>query len=164
MAYVHQFCVDSEIIFVNSDLMHLKDIDVYQMIHELQNADEIKKRKRRSIYENLFDFFANCTKQTFTIKFNEIEEILGFKLYKSALTHSCYWYRNGTGLFSNCWLDNGYKIQKLYIDKSKVVFKREKKKCSKLKIPTQLVSSNLPNSAKYELEHFFDYIIKKYGL
>ena len=49
-------------------------------------------------------------------------------------------------------------------DKQKVVFKRKKKKSSKLDIPTALLSSKLPNSAKYELEQFFDYILKKYGL
>ena len=164
MAYVHEFCIEDEILFVDSDLMHLRDIDVYQIINDIQNADNIKQRKRKSIYENLFEYFANCNKQTFALKFKDIENILESKLCDSAYKHSCYWYRKGTGLFSNSWLDNGYSIQKLYLDKQRVVFKREKKKSSKLTIPAPILSSKLPNSAKYELEHFFDYILKKYGL
>ena len=164
MAYVHEFCVDDEIIFVDSDLVHLRDVDVYQIIHDIQNADKIKQRKRKSIYENLFEYFANCTKVTFSLTFKEIENILNFKLCSSAYNHTCYWYRKGTGLFSNNWLDNGYVIQKLYLDKQKVVFKRVKKKSSKLIIPPALLSSKIPDSAKYELEHFFEYILKKYGL
>jgi RNA-directed DNA polymerase len=164
MAYVHEFCVDDEIVLVDSDLKYLRDIDVYQIVHDIQNSDENKKRKRKSIYENLFDYFANCSKHTFAMQFDEIEKILGFKLCKSAYNHTCYWYRKGSGLFSNCWLDNGYVIQKLYLDKTRVVFKREKKKCTKLNIPSSILSSKLPNSAKYELEQFFEYVIKKYGL
>ena len=161
---MHEFCIEDEILFVDSDLMHLRDIDVYQIINDIQNADNIKQRKRKSIYENLFEYFANCNKQTFALKFKDIENILESKLCDSAYKHSCYWYRKGTGLFSNSWLDNGYSIQKLYLDKQRVVFKREKKKSSKLTIPAPILSSKLPNSAKYELEHFFDYILKKYGL
>lgn len=164
MAYVHEFCMDDEVVFVDSDFFHLKDVDVYQIIHDIQNADEVKKRKRKSIYENLFEYFSNCNKPIFTLQFKDIEDILGFKLCHSAYTHSCYWYRKGSGLLSNNWLDNGYSIQKLYLDKQKIVFKREKKKSSKLNIPSSLLSSKLPNSAKYELEQFFDYIINKYGL
>lgn len=164
MAYVHDFCVDDEIIFVNSDLTHLRDIDIYQIIKEIQNSSDCKKIKRRSIYDNLSDYFSSCSKTTFTLTFSQIEKILGFSLCKSAYSYTCYWHRNGSGLFSNCWLDNGYVIQKLYIDKQKVTFKRTKKKTSKLNIPTPLLSSQLPKSAKYELEHFFDYIIQKYGL
>lgn len=162
IAYVHELCIEDEIIFVNSDLIHLRNIDVYQIISDIQNENKIKRRK--SIYENLFEYFSNCTKQTFTLYFKDIEEILGFKLCKSAYKYSCYWHKKGSGLLSNNWLKNGYCIQKLYLAQQKVVFKREKKKCSKLNIPSPLLSSKLPNSAKYELEQFFDYILKKYGL
>lgn len=163
MAYVHEFCVDDEIIFVDSDLVHLRDVDVYQIINDIQNSNNFK-RKRTSIYENLFEYFANCTKATFSLSFNDIERIINSKLCNSAYNHSCYWYRKGSNVLSSSWLENGYAIQKLYLEKQKVVFKRTKKKSSKINIPATLLSSNLPNSAKYKLEHFFDYIIKKYGL
>lgn len=61
-------------------------------------------------------------------------------------------------------MENGYRIKKLYLKEKKVTFIRTKKATSKLEIPEQLQSANLPKSAKAELEQFFDYIIDKYGL
>jgi hypothetical protein len=33
-----------------------------------------------------------------------------------------------------------------------------------VEIPEQILSSNISKNAKHEIEHFFEYIIKKYGL
>lgn len=98
------------------------------------------------------------------LKFSDIEHILGFELCKSAYKYSCYWYRKGSALFSNCWLDNGFTIKKLYLDKRRVVFRKNRRNVSNLNIPPVILFEKLPNGAIYEFEIFFDYIIKKYGL
>lgn len=164
MDYVHEFCIDDKITFVNSESIPFHNINVHQIINDIENSNKIKKRKRKSTYKNLFEYFANCNKEIFTLKFKDFEKILGFKLCNSAYNHSCYWHRNNSNPFSNCWVDNGYYIQNLYLDKQKVVFKRKKKRGTVLEILTVLLSSNLPPDAKYELEHFFKFILKKYGL
>ena len=69
----------------------------------------------------------------------------------------------GAGLISSCWLDNGYKLKKLYLKEKKVTFIRIKKVSSKLNVPDEILG-DLPENAINEINQFFDYIIKKYGL
>ena len=54
--------------------------------------------------------------------------------------------------------------QKTHNQKQKVAFKKVQKENSKLKIPEVFLTDDIPNEAKYELEQFFDYIKKKYGI
>ncbi len=166
MAYVHGFCAEDETIFVNSDFRGLKEIDVNSIINEIQDPDILKiyQNQKQSKYKNLYDYFSKCEKYTFIISFKEIEEIIDNKLCHSLYVYDSYWRQKGKNLISSCWLENGYSIKRLYLKEKKVTFIRNKKQLSSINIPSQILASNIPNSAKYELEQFFDYIIKKYGL
>ena len=164
MAYIHSFCEYDEIKFVNSDYSNLNKIDVETIIKEIKDPEIAKVYYNRSKYSNLYEYFATCTKYTFILTFKEIENIIDEKLCNSLYKYESYWYQNKKGLISKCWLENGYVIKRLYLKEKKVTFIRKKKQSSRIDIPKQLLSSKIPQSAKYELEQFFNYIIDKYGL
>ena len=67
-------------------------------------------------------------------------------------------------LVSNRWLENGYEIKYLHTDKRYVVFQKVGKNNGVLEIPEVFLSRRIPEDAKYELENYFQYIRKKYGL
>jgi len=50
------------------------------------------------------------------------------------------------------------------LEKKKITFRKTVNKTSKLNIPQIFLTNKIPDSAKYELEEFFKYIVKKYGL
>lgn len=160
-AYVHDFCVNDEMIFINSDIVNIRNIDVYEIVKDLESSPP--KNKRKSIYASLTDYFYSTSKSPITLSFSDIEKILGFKLCNSAYKYTCYWYRKGAGLFPNSWTSQGYHIVKLDLKNQKIIFRKNTQKSSKLNIPAVFMTSKISDSAKYELEHFFQYIIKKYG-
>lgn len=163
MAYIHSFCGESENVFINSNSIN-NNIDVSEIIKSIQDIDVVKAYSKNSKYKKLYEYFATCTKYTFQISFSDIEEIVGFKLCDSLYNYENYWHLKGKGVISNCWLNNGYTVKRIYLKEKKVTFVRIKKQLSKINIPDKLLSSDIPKSAKHEIEQFFDYIIKKYGL
>lgn len=162
-AYIHSFCSDSEIVFVNSPYHDVEKVDIERVISEIKDPKVIHILAKKGKYSKLSEYFANCNKYTFCIKFSEIEKIIDNKLCNSLYKYESYWRLKGNGLISSCWLDNGYQIKRLYLKEKKVTFIRTKKISSKLSIPDELLG-NLPDNAVNELNQFFDYIIKKYGL
>ena len=128
----------------------------------LEHLSEDTRQKGQKFLP-LGEFFRSSTKLSITMSFSEIEGILGFPLGKSAEQHS-WWTRTGFMNISQCWLDNGYEIKKLNIEKKRVTFHQTKKNLSSVDIPDLFFTRRIPDEAKYELENYFSYIIKKYGL
>lgn len=66
-----------------------------------------------------------------------------------------------------CWLDNGYEIKRLHLEgRQRVVFNMtaNSKNTASVEIPEVIKYGRIPNEAKYELENYFKYILKKYGI
>ena len=55
----------------------------------------------------------------------------------------------------------GFEILSVDLRKQKIFFNKSKR-FSKVSIPEIFLTDKIPNIAKYELEHFFKYICKKY--
>ena len=55
-------------------------------------------------------------------------------------------------------------MKKLLLNEQKVIFSKDETYKSKIEIPSILLSTKVPKSAKYEIESFFKYIIEKYKL
>ena len=117
-------------------------------------------------YRALSEFFRTCEKNILTLTFKEIEEIIGDKLGATALRKE-FWYRTGFNTISQCWLDNGYQIKALHLEEHRrVVFTltEKSKNTASVTIPEVIKYGRIPTDAKYELENYFQYILKKYGL
>ena len=163
MAYVHSFCKNDEMIYVDTEIVHMNNSQINNIVRDIQEYTPKAKSKKWK-FRALEDYFAEINTTPITLTFNELEKILGFKLCDSAYKYSAYWYQSGKNKISNAWEKQNYEILKLDLENKKVIFRRTINKCSKLEIPRVFLTNKIPDGAKYELEEFFTYITKKYGL
>lgn len=163
MAYVHEFCKDDDALYVDTDIVHINNSQLNDIIKDIQKANS-KRKKNKWKFRALEDYFRKTTTTPITLTFKEIEKILEFGLCQSAYKYPAYWFQAKKGNISNAWSNQNYEILKLNIENQKVIFRRTISKSSKLNIPQIFLTNKIPDSAKYELEEFFKYILKKYGL
>ena len=162
MAYVHKRCLESSFDYIDVESLPASLDDVMMLLEQLDARHKPIGMK----FFALSQFFRNCDKNSVTLTFKQIEEIMGIPLGGSALRKE-FWYRTGFGCISQCWLDNGYQIKTLHLeDRKRVVFQlsAESKNTSSVTLPEVLRYGRIPLDAKYELENYFQYIIKKYAL
>lgn len=163
MAYVHEFCKDDDLLWIDTDIVHVSNSKLKVIINDIQKTNP-KAKKKKWKFRALEDYFIKATKSPLTLKFSELETIIGFKLCNSAYNYPSYWFQSRKGNMSDAWLKQNYEILKLDLKKQKVIFRRTLKKNTKLNIPQIFLTNKIPDGAKYELEEFFSYITKKYGL
>lgn len=162
MAYVHKRCLQCSVDYIDSASLPASLTDVMELLEELEEG----RRPIAQKYFALSEFFRTCHKSSVTMTFKEIESVLEFELGATALRKE-FWYRTGFMCISQCWLDNGYEIKNLYLEgRRRVVFvltAKSRNKASVL-IPEVIRYGRIPDDAKFELENYFQYILKKYGL
>ena len=74
---------------------------------------------------DLGKYFASCTDDTIELTIDEIEQILGFKLCKSAYEHMEYWYRDNTHSFPDVWINEGFRLVHLNLANRFASFSRQ---------------------------------------
>lgn len=164
-AYVHKICSQNTFyeIQIESDLLY-RD---YNILEHLENllADNKKISKQKVWkYRPLTEYFEKLEKYSVTLDIDEIEEILGFKLPKAS-RFSSFWYRKENyRSIASTWTSSGYQIQRLDLEKRRITFCKFEEGVGRLEIPPALTKEKLPVDAVFELESFFEYIVKKYGL
>lgn len=162
MAYVHNRCLYCSFDYIDTELPLSSMTDVMELLEQLSD----KRKPIGQKYLALSEFFRTCDKNSVTLTFKQIEDIMGDALGATALRKE-FWYRTGFTNISQCWLDNGYEIKTLHLEgRKRVVFNllTKSKNTASVVIPEVLRYGRVPNDAKYELENYFQYIIKKYGL
>lgn len=77
-----------------------------------------------SKYDPLKDHLLNLTQRLWHASFAEIEQILGFRLPKSARNHNAWWSneRSGSHIQSHSWQGAGWETQDLNLTLGKVLF------------------------------------------
>jgi RNA-directed DNA polymerase len=161
-AYVHRRCLDCSIDYIDTDVLPSSVSDVMDLLKSLDG----KKKSVGQRYLPLSEFFRTCDKNSVTMTFKQIETLLGEALGATAQRKE-FWYRTGFTCISQCWLDNGYEIKRLHLEgRQRVVFHltATSKNTASVKIPEVIKYGRIPIEAKYELENYFKYIVKKYGL
>ena len=162
MAYVHKRCLYCSVDYIDTDILPTSLTEVMDLLGQLES----KRKPTGNKYFALSEFFRNCEKNSVTLTFREMEDIMGDELGITSLRKE-FWYRTGFSCISQCWLENGYQIKTLHLDgKRRVVFNlvEKSRNTSSVVIPEAIRYGRVPDDAKYELENYFRYIIKKYGL
>ncbi len=78
-----------------------------------------------SKYEALPQFLARMNRAAQRISFREIEDVLGFKLPKSAYEHEAWWSNNATGhSHAGAWLKAGWRTEAIDLVGRRVTFRR----------------------------------------
>lgn len=95
---------------------------------------------------DLGKYFASYTEDTIKLTIDEIEQILGFKLCKSAYEHKEYWYRDNTHSFPDVWINEGFRLVHLDLANRLASFSRQggivHAKAEVLKKREEIVHSN----------------------
>ncbi len=162
MGYVHKRCVSGSFEIVDTDNAPASLDDVMDLLMKLDGEKTVIAKKNYLLSE----YFRHSDKLSITLTFKQIEAIMGCELGVSSLRKE-FWYRTGFGSISQCWIDNGYQIHNLALEgRRRVTFRlaEENKLTSNFDIPEALKHKRIPVDAKYEIENYFEYIIKKYGL
>lgn len=170
-AYVHQVCAQDTFEMLRLDEMELlHPYRVYAALDDMEIAAELQgKRGKQTITEDwrhypLKRYFAESTAASITLTFKQLEEIDGTPLPEAARSRANFWHpRSNANTIAEAWIQEGYRLEKLDMNKKKVTFKREADHISQLEIPKALLGK-IPDDAVFELERHMDYIIKKYGL
>ena len=173
-AYIHKLCQANqlEVIQVDeADLLHPYDVlAALEGIQEQTTRKEGKGREKRDLtpkwkYWKLKEYLGEHDEATIIITFKEIEEIVGVQLPPTARVRTDWWYpRIHYNTIAEAWVTEGYSLDYIDLIKEKIKLKRSLDGYSKLIIPKALTSGKIPNNAIFELEQFFEYIVKKYAL
>lgn len=67
-------------------------------------------------------FFENSKEDHITLTFEDIESIIGQKLYPSAYKYVQYWNHSKTHTITFSWIDAGYKLNGVDLVNQKVSF------------------------------------------
>lgn len=161
MAYVHARCLQNSFDYIDSASPPASLNNVRELLEQLETDRKTAEQK----YHRLSEFFRACDKSPITLTFDEMESIMGDELGISARRKE-FWYRTGFMNISQCWLENGYSIQSLRLKERLAVFRLsvKEKNTSSVKIPEAIKYGHIPEEAQYEIENYFKYILKKYGL
>ena len=96
---------------------------------------------------DLGKYFTSCTEDTIELTIDEIEQILGFKLCKSAYEHKEYWYLDNTHSFPDVWINEGFRLVHLDLVNRLASFSRQggivQVKAEVLKKREEIVHSNV---------------------
>lgn len=68
-------------------------------------------------YEALMRYFQTLEVNNVVLTYDDIENIIGFKLSKSAYEYNAYWRESKTHTVTRSWIENGWKITRLKIGK-----------------------------------------------
>ncbi len=163
-AYIHSFCKEDELVYrtITDEAELLQSDDIMSLLYRLKN-DKIQEYEYKP-FERLQQYFLELDASPYSLSFDEIERIMEAPLCPSAYKYSGYWHNKNSGSIAGCWLDNGYVIQRLHLDKKYIVFRKENTNISKLIIPSVFLTKKIPIDAKYEVENYLAFIKKKYGL
>ena len=82
-----------------------------------------KKRIASSIYDPLGEYLKNLEQSSVTLTFEQIEKIIGFTLPASSYTYRAWW-SNGGHSHSYAWLNSGYEVDTVMLNKKIVKFRR----------------------------------------
>lgn len=161
MAYAHSRCLLGTLDYIDTSVQPSTLNDLNNLLLQLETG----KKPRGQKFHMLYEFFRNCDQNSVSLTFKEIENIMGEALGTGARNKQ-FWQRTGFMCISQCWLENGYVIKTLCPEEKKVVFVLDvkNKNTAEVIIPDAIQHGSVPADAKYELENYFQYIIKKYGL
>lgn len=137
-------------------------------------------------YWELREFFRKIEKSPLTLTFGQIEDMIGDTLDWEAYFCEAFWFDEAPGMagdgwdeeypfttvrpaardfcIADAWVSQGYRIQRLHLTERRVVFRKEWHNFSALRIPPVLLDTKVPDDARYEIEEYLKYVVKKYGL
>ena len=163
MAYVHTYCKESVVEYVNTGEENIKTLNLKEILSDLDSKKHLRNKKV-SKFTNLSVYFHNLKKNSVTLTFNNIEKILKFKLCNSAYKYRTYFLNNNPGMIGETWHSQGYKVKKINMKEQKIEFIKVNYKRTKISIPKFMYRIDLPPEMVEEARKFFLHLKEKYRI
>jgi hypothetical protein len=161
MAYVHSRCAGNAIDLFKTTEYFGSSTDVERLLDKLA-ANEVRVKDNYK-FDALKEYLWRQTKPTVTLKFAELEVILGFKMPPQSSVSLQWWRRRWPNGISEAGYDTGYIVHRVDFRKKSVSFRRDNSMAATLKIPDVFLRGKIPADAATELTSFFEYVRNKYG-
>ena len=163
MAYVHSYCKESVVEYVNTGEENVKTLNLKEILSDLDSKKHLRNKKV-SKFTNLSVYFHNLKKNSITLTFSNIEKILKFKLCASAYKYRTYFLNNNPGMIGETWYSQGYKVKKINMKEQKIEFIKVNYKRTKIAIPKFMYRIDLPPEMVEEARKFFLHLKEKYRI
>jgi len=163
MAYAHSKCVSlnvGQLEIYRTKQYFASSVDTLRLLERISEGKERSSIDYR--FEALKEYLWMQSKASVTLKYNEIEEILGFSLPPQANNTAWWWQRPGHALI-HAGNSVGYTMRYVNPKRRTVTFARGEA-ATALKIPEAFQKGKIPADAATELTAFFEYICNKYGV
>ena len=182
LIYIHSQCAYD--IFSSADGPIGDHIDLFSMLDGIMDDAPLEK----SPYLELTDFFHQCKRPTVSLRFSEIEAILGDELPWEAYCFDAFWYDDDMEQISSMWQEEefpfhtfqfsernysivtswtsqGYSIKALHREECRVVFRMtDDKKTAGVILPKALMQQRLPEELAYQFKRMADQFVRDHGL
>ena len=182
LIYIHSQCAYD--IFSSADVPIGDHIDLFSMLDGIMDDAPLEK----SPYLELTDFFHQCKRPTVSLRFSEIEAILGDELPWEAYCFDAFWYDDDMEQISSMWQEEefpfhtfqfsernysivtswtsqGYSIKALHREECRVVFRMtDDKKTAGVILPKALMQQRLPEELAYQFKRMADQFVRDHGL
>jgi len=167
-AYVHDSCSRGTFELCETDYNLMENQSATDLLLKRLQCGVgtfVKGRQTHSKYAPLHKYFQTCDKNYLSLKFDDIEKIIGQPLCRSARTDKYYWafpYRN---TFSLSWKSNGYALKSVDIAKGTVTFEKKTSNIDGVsaEIPYEILYEPIPYGAKVKLRLSIEAIRKEYN-
>ncbi len=93
---------------------------------ELERPGTSQHSNRRNKYDRLGEYLDKRGESPITMKFSQINEVLGFRLASSAYKHQAWWSNSTSQSQANAWLSRGWRTENVDIGGCQVAFRRGK--------------------------------------
>ena len=103
------------------------DVDMQKEIVKFERANSAKEGSlTMSKYEPLGKYLERIGQKRITLKFTEIESVLGFDLIDTLRKHAAAWYgtaeKSPTHVWKKVWCAYGYEVETVNLEQEQVVF------------------------------------------
>ncbi len=178
LVYIHRQCAHS--LYTNIGDMYQEPLDLFEFLDDI-----VHEPKEASPFYELTEFFRESNTLEITLRFEEIEEIMGMHLpWESTLR--LFWYSDKPVMdtfewreagfpfhavkpaipdycISQAWTSQGYKIKTLSLEKKYVVFCKTNPNSSNW-TPPKWMDTKLPDKMIYKLNRYLETLRKEFGL
>ena len=161
MAYIHSKCSNVPIDTYKTNQHYGDSSDVLRLLESMEEGKVYTDNINR--FSPLKDYLWEQTKADISLKYQELEEILGFKIPSSAKDNNYWWKRRWAGSFTMACHDTGYEVKRVNFKRRTIHFKRIGEKAAVARFPDVFFKGKLPVDAVTELTAFLQYLRDKYG-
>jgi len=160
MAYVHIRCNHQRVDYYKTSQYIASNADITRLLENIAKKEIYLKKSFK--FDALKEYLWMQSKHSVTLSFRQIVNIVG--LLPPASSNLEWWHKHWPGSMRQAGYESGYLPMRVNLNRRTVTFQRSNSDASTVRIPEVFLKGKVPADAATELERFFEYVRKKYGI